>query len=91
MIYSLDDPILKLSNIKETILKNLNGNINYSFSYAYYSINSDKVIEYGKHKLTVLNAVANKLVLRVFAVAKREGQYVKLFNYIFGFILESST
>ena len=31
----------------------------------------------GKHKLTVLNAVANKLVLRIFAVAKREEPFVK--------------
>ena len=32
----------------------------------------------GKHKLTVLNAVANKLVLRIFAVAKRNEPFVKL-------------
>lgn len=32
----------------------------------------------GKHKLTVINAVANKLVLRIFAVAKREEPFVKL-------------
>lgn len=43
---------------------------------AYYK----RKVSDGKHKLTALNAVANKLVLRVFAVAKREGQYVKLFN-----------
>jgi len=43
---------------------------------AYYK----RKVDDGKHKLTVLNAVANKLVLRIFAVAKREGQYVKLFN-----------
>jgi len=36
-----------------------------------------KVLE-GKHKLTVLNAVANKLVLRIFAVAKRKEPFVKL-------------
>lgn len=32
----------------------------------------------GKHKLSVLNAVANKLVLRIFAVAKRNESFVKL-------------
>ncbi len=32
----------------------------------------------GKHRLSVLNAVANKLVLRMFAVVKREEPYVKL-------------
>jgi transposase len=32
----------------------------------------------GKHKLTVLNAVANKLVLRIFAVVNREEPFVKL-------------
>lgn len=32
----------------------------------------------GKHKLNALNAVANKLVLRIFAVAKREEPFVKL-------------
>lgn len=32
----------------------------------------------GKHKLSVLNAVANKLVLRIFAVVHREEPFVKL-------------
>jgi len=32
----------------------------------------------GKHKLTALNAVANKLVLRIFAVVKRDEPFVKL-------------
>lgn len=34
--------------------------------------------EEGKHSLTVLNAVANKLVLRIFAVAHREEPWVEL-------------
>lgn len=34
--------------------------------------------EEGKHKLSVANAVANKVVLRIFAVQKREEPYVKL-------------
>lgn len=34
----------------------------------------------GKHKLSVLNAVANKLVLRIFAVVKRDEPFVKLIN-----------
>ncbi len=38
---------------------------------------SRKVAE-GKHKLSVLNAVANKIVLRIFAVAKRNEPFVKL-------------
>ncbi len=32
----------------------------------------------GKHKLSVLNAVANKLVLRIFAVVNRDEPFVKL-------------
>lgn len=35
-------------------------------------------IEAGKHKLSVLNAVANKIVLRIFAVVKRTELFVKL-------------
>ena len=35
-------------------------------------------VKEGKHKLSVLNAVANKLVLRIFAVANREEPFVKL-------------
>lgn len=41
---------------------------------AYY----DRKIEKGKNKYSVLNAVAFKLVLRIFAVAKREEPFVKL-------------
>ena len=32
----------------------------------------------GKHKLSVLNAIANKIVLRIFAVAKRNEPFVRL-------------
>jgi hypothetical protein len=32
----------------------------------------------GKHKLSSLNAVANKIVLRIFAVVKRDEPFVKL-------------
>lgn len=35
-------------------------------------------VEEGKNKLSVLNAVANKLILRIFAVIKRNEPYVKL-------------
>ncbi len=35
-------------------------------------------LDQGKHKLSVLNAVANKIVLRIFAVVKREEPFVKL-------------
>lgn len=35
-------------------------------------------LDEGKHKLSVLNAVANKLVLRIFAVIKRKEPFVKL-------------
>jgi hypothetical protein len=38
----------------------------------------NKKIKEGKHKLSVINAVANKLVLRIFAVAKRDEPFVKL-------------
>ena len=34
--------------------------------------------EEGKSKLSALNAVANKIVLRIFAVIKRDEPYVKL-------------
>ena len=38
----------------------------------------NRKVDQGKHKLTVLNAVANKLVLRIFAVANRDEPFVKL-------------
>jgi len=38
----------------------------------------NRKIDEGKHKLSVINAVANKLVLRIFAVAKRDEPFVKL-------------
>jgi len=41
---------------------------------AYY----DRKVKDGKHHMGVINAVANKLVLRIFAVAKREEPFVKL-------------
>lgn len=41
---------------------------------AYYN----RKVKEGKHKMTVLNAVSSKLVLRIFAVAKRNEPFVKL-------------
>lgn len=41
---------------------------------AYYN----RKMEQGKHYMSVINAVANKLVLRIFAVAKRNEIFVKL-------------
>ncbi|UGU16406.1 IS110 family transposase [Sinomicrobium kalidii] len=41
---------------------------------AYYN----RKVKDGKHHMSVINAVANKLVLRIFAVAKREQPFVKL-------------
>lgn len=41
---------------------------------AYYT----RKVSQGKHKLSVLNAVANKIVLRIFAVANRNEPFVKL-------------
>ena len=38
----------------------------------------DRKISEGKHKMSVINAVANKLVLRIFAVVRREEPFVKL-------------
>lgn len=35
-------------------------------------------LEEGKHKLSIINAVANKIVLRIFAVVKRDTPYVKM-------------
>lgn len=41
---------------------------------AYYN----RKIKDGKHHMSVINAIANKLVLRIFAVAKRNEPFVKL-------------
>lgn len=41
---------------------------------AYYN----RKVKDGKHHMSVINAVANKLVLRIFAVAKREQTFIKL-------------
>ena len=41
---------------------------------AYYN----RKVKEGKHRMSVINAVANKLVLRIFAVAKRNDPFVKL-------------
>jgi len=38
----------------------------------------NRKIKEGKHHMSVINAVANKLVLRIFAVAKRNEPFVKL-------------
>lgn len=38
----------------------------------------NRKLEEGKDKLSVLNAVANKIVLRIFAVVKRKEPYIKL-------------
>ncbi|TQD40399.1 IS110 family transposase, partial [Haloflavibacter putidus] len=38
----------------------------------------NRKVKDGKHHMSVINAVANKLVLRIFAVAKREEPFVKL-------------
>lgn len=38
----------------------------------------NRKLKEGKHKLAVLNAVASKLVLRIFAVQKREEPFIKL-------------
>ncbi len=38
----------------------------------------NRKIQEGKHRMSVINAVANKLVLRIFAVTKREIPFVKL-------------
>lgn len=39
----------------------------------------NRKVDEGKHKLSVLNAVANKIVLRIFAVANRDEPFVKLY------------
>lgn len=41
---------------------------------AYYN----KKLKDGKHKLSVINTIANKLVLRIFAVQKREEPFVRM-------------
>lgn len=41
---------------------------------AYYN----RKVKDGKHHMSVINAIANKLVLRIFAVAKRDEPFIKL-------------
>lgn len=38
----------------------------------------NRKIKEGKHHMSVINAVSNKLVLRIFAVAKRKEPFIKL-------------
>jgi transposase len=40
-------------------------------------------VEQGKHKMSVLNAVRNKLVLRMFAVVQKNRKYEKNYAYTF--------
>jgi transposase len=38
----------------------------------------NRKLDEGKHKLSVLNAIANKIVLRIFAVVNRDEPFIKL-------------
>ncbi|TRX52349.1 IS110 family transposase [Fulvivirga sp. M361] len=41
----------------------------------------EKRVSQGKHKMSTLNIIRNKLLARIFAVVKRETPYVEIFNY----------
>jgi hypothetical protein len=38
----------------------------------------------GKNKMSVINAIRNKLILRIFAVIKKDQSYQKDFSFSFG-------
>lgn len=38
----------------------------------------------GKNKMSVINAIRNKLILRIFAVVKKDQSYQKDFSFSFG-------
>ena len=70
----------RTSNLSDKSLKSV------LFKAAATAINHDqqlksyyhRKLKEGKHKLSALNAVANKIVLRIFAVAKREEPFVRM-------------
>jgi transposase len=61
--------------LKALLLKSANTAIQHDPQLKTYY---NRKLKEGKHKLSVLNAVANKLVLRVFARQKREESFVKM-------------
>lgn len=66
---------LRNKSLKATLFKAAGSAIQHDPQLKQYY---QRKIKEGKHKLSALNAVANKLVLRIFAVAKREEPFVKL-------------
>jgi transposase len=66
---------LRNKPLKSTLFKAVGSAIQHDLQLkAYYQRKTKE----GKHKLTALNAVANKIVLRIFAVVKRDEPFVKL-------------
>jgi len=66
---------LRNKKLKSTLFKAASSAIQHDPQLkAYYQRKTKE----GKHKLSALNAVANKIVLRIFAVVKREEPFVKL-------------
>lgn len=62
-------------NLKGTLFKAAGSAIQHDPQLRLYY---HRKLKEGKHKLSALNAVANKIVLRIFAVANREEPFVKL-------------
>lgn len=62
-------------NLKSVLYKAANTAANHDPQLKAYK---KRKVEEGKHKLSVINALANKVVARIFAVAKRDEPFVKL-------------
>lgn len=66
---------LRDKSLKAILIKGAVTAINYDPQLRAYYI---RKVKEGKHKMSVINAVANKLVLRIFAVALRDEPFVKM-------------
>ena len=66
---------LRNKNLKSVLFKAAGSAIQHDPQLKQYY---ERKVNSGKHKLSVMNAVANKIVLRIFAVVNREEPFVKL-------------
>jgi transposase len=64
-----------VKSLKATLIKSATTAIQYDPQLKKYY---DRKTKEGKHKMSVKNAVANKIVSRIFAVVKRNEPFVKL-------------
>ena len=44
----------------------------------------DRKVSEGKNKMSILNAIRNKLILRIFACVNQNREYEKIYHYKFG-------